>query len=464
MGTDLLAANDRLRLKKIPIPLLFCFSVFSLWQMGIVYFSSQALSLAGRIPLPVDVSNLIALFAAGYLVSIVLLLFLQKYTVLIGRITLVLSFAATLASLSSLPTVPQYIFFCIQIFCCVFLIGVTISVSVNALLVCGPCGILIAGLHNEFFPLDYTAFTILAALAQAMLLIFFFVLPTDVWPRPAARADGLQPPRRFAASIFVLIFLSCLVSLFGLSIADGVKHGISVYYLSCAAGVGLVYLLWAKKHVAPLQTAIALLAVSSFGFLLALISLQLPGFRLPACAVLGGGSVVCSLSSLFGVSLARRYPSRLVAPGITAVALLTVLLQSGLLELLRDDTGLLYIVCTSLALLSLIIFLLVKPSLLYSFEREQIDRWPSESPVPVPEPEPAAPDPSPFDILSGQELRLADFILQGYAAGEICRMMNITEGTMKGYRKTLYSKLDIHSRRELFDLADAQTKKTFTKV
>ena len=253
MGTDLLAANDRLRLKKIPIPLLFCFSVFSLWQMGIVYFSSQALSLAGRIPLPVDVSNLIALFAAGYLVSIVLLLFLQKYTVLIGRITLVLSFAATLASLSSLPTVPQYIFFCIQIFCCVFLIGVTISVSVNlfsepleirdALLVCGPCGILIAGLHNEFFPLDYTAFTILAALAQAMLLIIFFVLPTDVWPRPAARADGLQPPRRFAASVFVLIFLSCLVSLFGLSIADGVKHGISVYYLSCAAGVGLVYLL-----------------------------------------------------------------------------------------------------------------------------------------------------------------------------------------------------------------------------
>jgi DNA-binding CsgD family transcriptional regulator len=59
-----------------------------------------------------------------------------------------------------------------------------------------------------------------------------------------------------------------------------------------------------------------------------------------------------------------------------------------------------------------------------------------------------------YDKLSSQELRLGELIMQGYANPEIAAMLHITENTVKGYRKSLYSKLQIHSRRELFELAE----------
>jgi DNA-binding CsgD family transcriptional regulator len=59
-----------------------------------------------------------------------------------------------------------------------------------------------------------------------------------------------------------------------------------------------------------------------------------------------------------------------------------------------------------------------------------------------------------FDKLAGQEIRLAELIVQGYNNSEIMKILDITGNTVKGYRKSLYSKLQIHSRRELFELLE----------
>jgi DNA-binding CsgD family transcriptional regulator len=59
-----------------------------------------------------------------------------------------------------------------------------------------------------------------------------------------------------------------------------------------------------------------------------------------------------------------------------------------------------------------------------------------------------------FDSLSGQEMRLAELIIQGYTNPEIAKSLKITDNTVRYYRKSLYSKLQIHSRRELFELAE----------
>jgi DNA-binding CsgD family transcriptional regulator len=61
------------------------------------------------------------------------------------------------------------------------------------------------------------------------------------------------------------------------------------------------------------------------------------------------------------------------------------------------------------------------------------------------------------DKLSGQEIRLAELIVQGFSNPEIAQILNITGNTVKHYRKSLYSKLQIHSRRELFELLNVQT-------
>ncbi|MDO4568251.1 MAG: helix-turn-helix transcriptional regulator [Clostridia bacterium] len=61
-----------------------------------------------------------------------------------------------------------------------------------------------------------------------------------------------------------------------------------------------------------------------------------------------------------------------------------------------------------------------------------------------------------FDKLSGQELRMAELIIKGYTCSDIAKRLNITENTAKSYRKSLYSKLQIHSRRELYELASGE--------
>ena len=54
---------------------------------------------------------------------------------------------------------------------------------------------------------------------------------------------------------------------------------------------------------------------------------------------------------------------------------------------------------------------------------------------------------------AGQETRIAELILMGYTNTEMASALNLTVDTVKVYRNNLYSKLQIHSKRELFELA-----------
>lgn len=61
-----------------------------------------------------------------------------------------------------------------------------------------------------------------------------------------------------------------------------------------------------------------------------------------------------------------------------------------------------------------------------------------------------------FDSLSEQEQILVSLVLDGHTESSVAKMMNITLNTEKSYRKNVYSKLNIHSKRELFDLANSR--------
>ena len=51
---------------------------------------------------------------------------------------------------------------------------------------------------------------------------------------------------------------------------------------------------------------------------------------------------------------------------------------------------------------------------------------------------------------SGQELRVAELILRGYSYTKIARTLKIKPSTVKTHRLNIYTKLQIHSKRELF--------------
>ncbi|MBR2382129.1 MAG: hypothetical protein IKA89_00105 [Anaerotignum sp.] len=74
---EVLSHNQSIR-KEIPLRMLLCFSLFVTWQMGIIFFSSNTLSIGGRTPLPIDVDSTTLLVVAGYLLSILFMLVLPR--------------------------------------------------------------------------------------------------------------------------------------------------------------------------------------------------------------------------------------------------------------------------------------------------------------------------------------------------------------------------------------------------
>ena len=126
----LLAENETKRLE-LPLPMLVCVAMFTVRQMGVMFFSGDALSIGGRTPFPVNMDNQTALIAAAYIFSIVFLIFFQRYCVMAARI----GFGAALLSVLALyvPFAPETstAFYYVQVFCCVFLMGVVIAICVN---------------------------------------------------------------------------------------------------------------------------------------------------------------------------------------------------------------------------------------------------------------------------------------------------------------------------------------------
>ena len=177
MNTDILKENEKKRIS-LSLPLLFCFSVFTVWQMGVVFFSSKSLSLDGKTPLPVTQDNSTAVIAVAYLVSILALIFFQKYSVVILRGTLTVSLVSML--LFYLPFSPEVIalFFYLQTFCCVFLIGFIGAVIINLFtletelidvaITSAVSGIAIALLQNDIFSVSYPIFHVVSIIANLL--------------------------------------------------------------------------------------------------------------------------------------------------------------------------------------------------------------------------------------------------------------------------------------------------------
>ncbi len=366
-----------------------------------------------------------------------------------------------------------------QTFCCVFLIGVCISVAVNLftektelydiLVTAVFADIIIAVLQNDIFPVSYGVFHAFTTAALCLILFFFFRLPAKQWPEYVKKGDVITKPKRLFAGVFFLIGISCILSLFGNAVSESVPHGVTIFSLSTALGGVIVFLIWKLLGVSPIKCGKVLIALGAVGFLFAVAGSQHEGFLYVACVLLGCGNLACCLSAFFGIALADRYPSRFITPTIIILAVVTVVIHTALLEALRDNVSMLYIIYAIPALIACVAYLILEPHLIWSAWREDIHMPEStDKGEDTGSEAPAASDslvtleailtPHADGTLSGQELRIAGLILNGYTGTEIAAMLKISENTVKGYRKNLYAKLNIHSMKELFMLTGSGLK------
>ncbi|MDR1820855.1 MAG: LuxR C-terminal-related transcriptional regulator [Oscillospiraceae bacterium] len=472
MNHPILVENENKRLT-LRLPLLICFAMFAAWQMGMVYFSGQTMSVDGRTPLPIRVGDVTVLIVTGYILSIAVMIFMPRIIVWAERITASAALLSALALFLPLSPEMSAAALYVQYFCCCFMIGFETAIiiglfsektaMIHLTIAYGVANGLVAILQNDFIKVDFTVFKAFTVLALVLMLIFFWKLPTGVWTRTVKKSDGLAAPKRLFAGILFWTVMSCFVILFGNAVAETFTHGVFVFYLSSAVFCVIVYLLWQKLGVVPFKSFSAVVAIGAMGFVLAIAALYVPALSLAACALLGIGSMGCWLNPLLGVLMLKEYPSRFIMPGIIGAAFIAVLIHTALLDLFRYNWVVLYVTYLVIAVSLVILYLVLAPYLMFTFLHRQADSVsePAKKNEAQPVQMPAEAgsgilnwremlQANAYDRLSEGELDIAGYMMRGYQNEEISEESRYPLETVKTYRKRLYSKLQIHKPRELF--------------
>jgi DNA-binding CsgD family transcriptional regulator len=497
MGDSILTDNERKRLD-LGLPWLLCFALFTAWQVGVFSYSGAALAVVGRLPLGMDSGNLMPLIVAGYLISIAYMTIFPRRIVWAERVLAGLALVSATALYLPLPPVWLTLFFLAQLLCCCVMIGFETALMVGLLsdqcvvkhlfAAYGIIFIIAAFMQNQFFELPYGVFKLFNVIALVAQLAFYWKLPAGVWPEYARRGMDLVCPRRLFAGLFALCFLGNIMFSFGISAAEGVEHGVFVFYMSFSVFAIGGYGLLRRFRLSPLRVVFISIVVSVAGFILAMVSLYVSALALPACVLLGPGSAVCFLTAYYGLVMTKRYPSRFIVPAIIGISfVVSVLILGALIEAFRDNTGLLYTVYLAIAVALAVLYLAVEPYLLYSFRgrrliseegigaiagQEESENAPSsQAETNTVEPSPAKPSltkPSltarqrnlaanAFDRLSARELAVAEMMMQGFRYADICKRLKIKKTTAYWYRNQLFDKLQVKSVREMIALAEKQS-------
>jgi DNA-binding NarL/FixJ family response regulator len=501
MSHSILTDNERKRLD-MSLPWLLCFALFTAWQVGVFSYSGAALAVAGRLPLGMAGGNLMPLIVAGYLISIGYMLIFPRRIVWAERVLACLALVSAAALYLPLPSLPLILFFLVQLLCCCVMIGFETALMAglfsdrcvvkHLFATYGIIFIIAAFMQNQFFEVPYGTFKIFNVIALVLQLAFYCKLPAKVWPEYVRKGTDLVCPRRLFAGLFALCFLGNIMFSFGVSAAEGIEHGVFVFYLSFSAFAIGGYGLLRRFRLSPLRIVFISIVVSVAGFIFAIIALYAPALALPACVFLGPSCVPCFLTAYYGLVMTKRYPSRFITPvmiGISFAA--SVLILGVLIEAFRDNTALLYTVYLAIAVALAVLYLAVEPYLLYSFRSRRLiseegigeiagqEAGENESAVVCrAETKPAEPVPAElsmaepalteqpltarqrnlaanaFDKLSSRELAIAEMMMQGFRYADICKRLNIKKTTAYWYRNQLFDKLQVGSVREMIALAE----------
>ncbi|MDR0876198.1 MAG: helix-turn-helix transcriptional regulator [Clostridiales Family XIII bacterium] len=458
---SILKENEKKRLN-LRLPWLICFAMFAAWQMGMVYFSGQTLSVDGRTPLPVNVDDVTSIIVVGYILSILVMVFIPRTVVWMERVTACTALAAALALFLPLSNETLAAALYVQYFCCCLMIGFETGVIVGLFtertailhltVAYGVANALVAILQNDFIKIDFAWFRLFTVIALALMILFFWRLPGNAWTRPVKKPDGLVAPKRLFAGIFLWTATSCFVILFGTAVAEGFTHGVSVFYLSGGIAGIVLYLLWKHFGIQPFKIFKVYIAMGAMGFVLAIASLSVPSLSLAACVFLGAGSMACWMNPLLGVLMAKQYPSRFIAPGIIGVAFITVLIHAALLDLFRSNFTALYVVYLVIAVACVILYLILEPYLLYAFQGKPLisdkraAKETEEKAGAIPQGEVRG---HPDDDLTERERQIAQELMLGLDYKQIAAKLYISPYTVNSHKKSIYAKKGVHNVPEL---------------
>jgi len=476
MNHSILIENQKKR-RDIPLWMLLCFSMFSFWQMGFIYyFLEPSSAIDGKIPLPINIDYGTTLTAVCYILGILTMIFVPKIIVWTQRIATGVALISAVAFFLPLPDDILRFNIYLQIFCCCLMIGFETFLVVNCFsekssikyltFGYGIAVFLIALIQNEVVAIPFSTFRFLMVGALVLLFIFFLCMPagSEHLPQFVKKSDGLIAPKKMMWGAYLIAFIAALMGVGGPAVVGKVEHGVSIMYLVVALSSFTMYFLHKKANVHPFRMAPLFVGLGGFGFLVMLVSAYVPALSYVACILIGFGMTVCMLAPLYGVPIMKAYPSRYVASAIIGLAITAVLIHAVIAEMFLGAPIALYIFYAVVMAVLVFVFTQVEPFLMFALRRRI-----SDDTVPVAEedakkapiletevkPEPVSvtaeidASDDPLLKLSPKKREVAQLICLGYTNKDIATTLYLSEHTVKGYVKDIYITLDVHSRMEL---------------
>ena len=481
MNNQILIENQKKR-RDIPLWMLVCFSMFSFWQMGFIYYFLEPSSAAdGKIPLPINIDYGTTLTAVCYILGILTMIFLPKIIVWIQRIATGVALLSAIAFFLPLPDDILRFNIYLQIFCCCLMISFETFLVVNCFsekssikyltFGYGIAVFLIAFVQNEVVSIPFSTFRFGMVAALVLLFIFFLRMPTgkEHLPQFVKKSDGLVPPKKMMWGAYLIAFIAALMGVGGPAVVGKVEHGVSIMYLVVALSSFTMYFLHKKANIHPFRMAPMFVGLGGFGFLVMLVSAYVPALSYVACVLIGFGMTVCMLAPLYGVPIMKAYPSRYVASAIIGLAISAVLIHAVIAEMFLGAPIALYIFYAVIMAVLVFVFMQVEPFLMFALRRRIADE---ETAAAAEAEEPAVQasqtemkaesmvttdtdtTDDPLLKLSPKKRKVAELICMGYTNKDIAESLVISEHTVKDYVKDIYYALDVHSRIELAALVN----------
>lgn len=434
----------------VPVWVLVFLQTFSIWQMGVVYYSSKVFTVNGVTPLPVSVDTATIPITIGYLVGAALAYFLPRRVGLWARILTILSLISILLMFAPIPEKILVLLYYFSVFTCVTFISVTAVLAINiyslktalkdgiiATLISAP---FIALLHYQTFALGFRTFNNFSAIIQVLILIGLSRIPPSfetvfipAGKKPTATKKVL-PPTLLTGGTFFVFTVVCLCVLFSSTTTESVENGISILYLSSTGWALLFMWLYYKKKVNPFLLYKIFLGITALGFTFWLLPFSVTK---PLSLILQGAvNCVGNLAWFLVAVLFEKWNKRGIAPLSILIALVTVLLHSALLEILRNNTAVLYAVYAVIAIILLVVYLLTEPY----FRRVWLDDYKKVM---------TETKNNSLSSLTKREMEVLPLVIRGYDNAMIAKMLYVSDNTVKFHLKNIFLKMNVHNRFEL---------------
>ena len=479
MNNPILIENQKKRIE-IPLWRLVCFSMFSFWQMGFIfYFLEPSSAMDGKIPIDINIDYGTTLTAICYILSILTMIFLPKIIVYTQRIATGVALLSAVAFFLPLPEDALRFNIYLQIFCCCLMIGFETFLVVNCFsekssvkyltFGYGIAVFLIALVQNEVISIPFSTFRYGMVAALVLLFVFFLRMPTgkEHLPRFVKKSDGIPAPKKLMWGTYLLMFIIALMGVAGPAVVGKAEHGVSIMYLVVALSCFTMYLLHKKANIHPFRMMPVLVGLGGLGFILMIATSYVPSLAYVACALIGFGMAACMLAPLYGVPIMKSYPSKYIPCAIIGLALSAVLVHAVIAEIFLGAPTALYIFYAVIMGVLVFVYMQVEPFLMFALRRRIADdtvhaaeeetetvsavktEVKTESSVAL-----ADEEKNPLAKLSPKKREVAELICLGYTNKDIAKALVISEHTVKDYVKDIYIALEVHSRLELAALVN----------